>query len=96
MFVAKWVIKILLPFGPKIMIHWFIWTTGLTMPHCATSLTKWLCFLKKKEYFKLEKVHLKDRVKQKSIKAYQGGFYYITFKCKLTILPRKNSFCFSI
>lgn len=44
----------------------------------------------------LEKVHLKDSV-GKSVTAYQGGFYDITFKCKLTILPRKkNSFSFSI
>lgn len=44
----------------------------------------------------LEKLHLKDSV-GKSVTAYQGGFYDITCKCKLTILPRKkNSFSFSI
>ena len=78
------------------MVHWFISTTGLTMPYYFTSLTKCFYFLKEKEYFMLEKVHLKDSV-GKSIKAYQGSFYDITFKCKLTILPRKkNSFSFSI
>lgn len=95
MFVAKQMMKIqlsldkLIPPAQRFIVTWFIGTTGLTMSYYFINLAKEFYIFKVYIIFQVGK-GLSERQGRKNIKAYQEDFYYIVFKCKLTIFPERT------